>query len=721
MVLECEGIRVSTHSLPKVPKVLAILAANRMNEERVDSKKASLRRILVVTANSGVMVDLVAGLGLQIDSHILSSRCFDRVTLNWEVSSNSEIDSNLFMLPKEGFKNLLRSSNEATLGGMFWTAALNAALLPGCASRSLRLVQEWKTERLLPRFHRRRVDYAALVNCFPIDTGSREKDFYPLLLVEYSRETVPGSNVHKDFGKSGCLAAACCLRLAQRLVELKRRPELARTYCLLVGGTGARLLIANPVIRQVGDEFEIHINVSFSPDWQINLLPTGGDVIARTDTAVPVESIVSASTNPDWDGFDVDAYAGGLVSVEVERVGNVENVLIAESDAMFAAGVGESGLSQIKYIGRLVCERADLLCADDERTRDVLERTFRQVPKSGFLPSARADFATETPIKSQVRSITVSDSPSRRAKVRKTSSDVELQVYREASVFVPGFLPRVYEITGSLGNGMVEYTMELMEPFASEYSGLHSCFVASGGAKDMLYVASKFMLDCLFQLHLFHEQLGLVHADISPANIMYSTIDHIWKLIDFDHAMPRSQSELTSRTAGTPDYTAPEALESRIFTVACDVWSLGEIAMNWILSPLTFGVYCAEDDSESDSETEHGGTEEWVQVLCDSVANCFARMVSKRPADRPTVIEAIKLFYSVICKLGLELDESDLVISGTRSLMRLMDSITPPVVEASSSRSLSAAAKRIEPSSVSEKDPLEIQPPGIEHFKKLKN
>lgn len=128
---------------------------------------------------------------------------------------------------------------------------------------------------------------------------------------------------------------------------------------------------------------------------------------------------------------------------------------------------------------------------------------------------------------------------------------MELLVYRESTIFLPGFVPRVFEIKERAATGEIEYKMERLEPFAS-VTGVLNSFFAVGGAKDALFSCSKFMLDCLFQLYLVHEHLNLVHSDVSPSNIMYSKVDKIWKLIDYNQAMTRSES--TKRVAGTPRF-----------------------------------------------------------------------------------------------------------------------------------------------------------------------
>jgi eukaryotic-like serine/threonine-protein kinase len=74
-------------------------------------------------------------------------------------------------------------------------------------------------------------------------------------------------------------------------------------------------------------------------------------------------------------------------------------------------------------------------------------------------------------------------------------------------------------------------------------------------------------------LHYAH-QLGLVHCDIKPANIMIHTNGVVY-LTDFGIARVTKATSPNPVTAGTPAYMAPEHLAGEEPTPAADIYSLG--------------------------------------------------------------------------------------------------------------------------------------------------
>lgn len=97
------------------------------------------------------------------------------------------------------------------------------------------------------------------------------------------------------------------------------------------------------------------------------------------------------------------------------------------------------------------------------------------------------------------------------------------------------------------------------------------------GPVQFILEGATFAVHVLLSLLILHENLGFVHSDISPSNIMFSPAFKTWKINDFDQAMRIEDSLKVSRRGGTSDYIAPESLRSGIFTPASDVYALGQI------------------------------------------------------------------------------------------------------------------------------------------------
>ncbi|XP_070070663.1 citron Rho-interacting kinase isoform X1 [Drosophila takahashii] len=113
-------------------------------------------------------------------------------------------------------------------------------------------------------------------------------------------------------------------------------------------------------------------------------------------------------------------------------------------------------------------------------------------------------------------------------------------------------------------------------------------------------LARFYLAELTVALHTLHE-MGYVHRDIKPENILIDRFGHI-KLADFGNAaaLNRDGHVLSLSPVGTPDYIAPELLQtistyklsksmhdvSR--TVSCDYWSMGIIGYELICETTPF-------------------------------------------------------------------------------------------------------------------------------------
>ena len=65
-----------------------------------------------------------------------------------------------------------------------------------------------------------------------------------------------------------------------------------------------------------------------------------------------------------------------------------------------------------------------------------------------------------------------------------------------------------------------------------------------------------------------------MHRDLKPENILI-TSDHKVKVCDFGWSCKYEESEVRVSLCGTPEYNAPEILQSVAQTKAVDIWALG--------------------------------------------------------------------------------------------------------------------------------------------------
>ncbi|MDD2240943.1 MAG: serine/threonine-protein kinase [Kiritimatiellae bacterium] len=91
-------------------------------------------------------------------------------------------------------------------------------------------------------------------------------------------------------------------------------------------------------------------------------------------------------------------------------------------------------------------------------------------------------------------------------------------------------------------------------------------------------IALYIMRQVLRGLETLHE-MGFVHADIKPANIMIDRLGYI-KLIDYGRAM--LLDEKMTLLLGTPAYMAPEIHAERVARLQSDLYSLGLVGLEML-------------------------------------------------------------------------------------------------------------------------------------------
>jgi serine/threonine protein kinase len=73
---------------------------------------------------------------------------------------------------------------------------------------------------------------------------------------------------------------------------------------------------------------------------------------------------------------------------------------------------------------------------------------------------------------------------------------------------------------------------------------------------------------------------GFLHRDLKPANLLIK--DKITKIADFGFAKRVTANSKEAVNVGSPLYMSPEALNSNIYTIKNDIWSVGVIIYEMI-------------------------------------------------------------------------------------------------------------------------------------------
>lgn len=92
------------------------------------------------------------------------------------------------------------------------------------------------------------------------------------------------------------------------------------------------------------------------------------------------------------------------------------------------------------------------------------------------------------------------------------------------------------------------------------------------------------------------QNLGLVHRDISPRNILLDLEGHA-RLIDFGNVWRPANGTPQRTIVGTPGYLSPEQARGEPLTQASDVYALGVLLFEWLTSRPAYDVAALPDST----------------------------------------------------------------------------------------------------------------------------
>lgn len=181
----------------------------------------------------------------------------------------------------------------------------------------------------------------------------------------------------------------------------------------------------------------------------------------------------------------------------------------------------------------------------------------------------------------------------------------------------------------------------------------------------------------LAALHRGH-QLGVLHRDVKPANVLLERGTGRVVLLDFGIAKYEGSTELTrpGDLVGSPDYLAPERAQGERPGPASDLWGLGATLYAAVEGQSPFrrdspiSTLAAVVD-EPLPESRRAGP----------LGPVLAALMAKDPAERPTADEAAKMLAEVQAGHTMGLKSVAAVRTPTRSVP-VVDRSDGPVPEA---------------------------------------
>ena len=525
-----------------------------------DSVKTLCRRSMVIFLNKGIPMPFLDKL-IQVEGTVsdqLKPLCnFERVGISFNNGIESlcqgnisiELDEALFDMKEQLFIN----SNESTWRSLFWDRVIpklfrsSTGLLDDVPVKYF-LNSEWSTLSLFPEDPERKVDYVV-----HLELASMK---LPVMLIEYGAEAFSPDSSHKDLMKMNMMLIVFCHLLALELEKQGKKAELARVYGLWIGGSHAQMIVAHPIIKEIPNSdpengnFEIHIVISTVDHWHTDILHL--DSLASCtdlccginfDDLDEIEGLIKArkpAVQPSTAPFSFIESEYQILDDPVPAI--TENNIVPETEKAYKGEINEHGLKRLKLYVILVKRRIALLNSDRSNSLPTARRNFKKLPNAP-VPMSRRSTGSKTRslnkmIKSKSKSILITK-----------GSRTELMLLRRLAMY-PVFFPKLYDVK-VLKNGLIKYRFEKMIPIQN---------LATSERKPMdaaLVDALTFAIHCLHGLYILHDIVNLVHGDISPNNILFSSLDNIWKLIDFDRSMPVHESERIKRISGTEGYISP--------------------------------------------------------------------------------------------------------------------------------------------------------------------
>lgn len=420
--------------------------------------------------------------------------------------------------------------------------------------------------------------------------GSRKSDIVimssrfnlPILTIDVSEGLMKHGSDHPGYMKTMTNMSVSCIQLAEQMKNCGLDPADARTFGILVGQDKAHLLICFPtmVLSSAHTTNEVYTCVCMNDAWFLDF----------SSKLYASNSVLNVNSYKKLSAF-LDTVKGSIKKSEVKVANPHKNAVKNDFDK-----------PNVSYVFKPKA-KIDLLSREQK-----LKMSYNEE----FVTTQKA-------IKS------------------------ELQFYKTKLVDYFAF-PKLLE-SHVESDGSVTLTLEKLLPLIGNGIfgpyGSGKCFcpgvIRAENADCLMIDAAVFAVHSLFGLFVLHEQLRLLHTNITPESIKYSPSDRIWKSTGFDSVIPLKEAFKTVRKCDDPSniYISPETKKSGIFDKKTDVYALGNVIWNTFHIQIMWLLECGEINSKT-------------HMLYDKFCNIIRQMTCEDPAKRVNVLQSMKMMMDFI-------------------------------------------------------------------------
>ena len=374
---------------------------------------------------------------------------------------------------------------------------------------------------------------------------------------------------------------------------------------------------------------------------------------------------ILSPTPQNIDDFPVDSPSEGLSpgnlnfdyfpSVESQSQRDIQlpapqqSLIVQAPELEFSGFLNIRSMTILLNFIKVVISRINFI-RDSSSSQEDQNLRYKERGEFGTFEESRSGSTKDTPAQvfagQRPKSPTVNRSLNRslnRCMVTKTSRP-ELIILLELSKF-PHVFPQLFDYcikTAEDSSEIFIYEFESLEALRDKYGCISERLDLEDDHLGIIMRCLSFGIQTLYGLDILHEDVKIVHSDISPSNVMFSAEHDTWKLIDFDQSMKLGRSLYVQRKAGTRNFIAPESEKTGIYTCSSDIFSLGSV-MTDCINPVILGRVFRIKDLDEEIEPD--------PQLClfgSKIFKVIQSMTFHNPIERPSAIEALCKFFDIL-------------------------------------------------------------------------